>query len=283
MATPVPARRHVSRAQRRWSQLRAGALDTFFTGATAVVYVFLLAPIVVVIVYSFDRSSTGFIWTGFSTTWYRTLFHDAAIWQALRVSLVVGVTAAACATALGTMSAYAMARRKFRGRAVFNALLLMPLVVPEIVLAVAFLVFLVRVGAPLGYFSLICGHILVVLPFSTLIMMAATSGLHRDLEEAASDLGANPRQVVIRIILPLLFPAMFASFVLAFLFSFDDIVMSTFVNGVGTTTLPLLVYSMLKLGVSPEVNALGTLLVAVTLVLLLTTGVRQATVMLKRG
>jgi ABC-type spermidine/putrescine transport system permease subunit II len=122
-----------------------------------------------------------------------------------------------------------------------------------------------------------------VLPFATLIMLAATSGLHRDLEEAAADLGANPRQVVIRIIVPLLLPAMLASFILAFLFSFDDIVMSTFVNGVGTTTLPLLVYSMLKLGISPEINALGTLLVGVTLVLLLTTGVRQATVMLRRG
>ena len=281
MATVAVQRAPTSRSRRRVNRLRAQALDGAIGAVTALVYVFLLAPIAVVIAFSFDRSATGFIWTGFSTHWYRTLFHDQAMLQAFRVSIVVGVSAAAIAAGLGTMSAYAMARRTFRGRNLFNGLVLMPLVVPEIVLAVAFLVFLVKLKLPLGYFSLIAGHVLVILPYATLIMFAAASGLDATLEEAAADLGASPLKVLRYVILPQLLPGIITSFILTFLFSFDDIVMSTFVNGVGTTTLPLLVYSMLKLGVNPEVNALGTLLVAVTLVLLVTTGVKQATLLLK--
>ncbi|MHB8869451.1 MAG: ABC transporter permease [Thermoleophilia bacterium] len=272
-----------SRALRLADLVRERTLDGAIATTSIMLYVFLLAPIAVVVLYSFNSSETGFVWTGFSTSWYVRLFHDAGMRHGLRVSFVVGITTAFISTVFGTMASYAMARRTFRGRNAFNALVLMPLVVPEIVLAVALLVFFVRVGGSLGYFSLIAGHLLVVLPYSTLILLAAVSGIDQALEEAAADLGANSWGVFRYVILPLLIPGMATSFALAFLFSFDDIVMSTFVSGVGTTTLPMLVYSMLRQGVSPEVNALGTLLIAATLVVLLTTGVRQATVAMKKG
>ena len=162
-------------------------------------------------------------------------------------------------------------------------MVLMPLIVPELVLATSLLIMLSRASLQLGYPSLILGHVIITLPYAALIQLARISSLNKEVEEAAADLGATPGEVIRLVIVPQVLPAMLTAFIFAFLVSFDDIVMSTFLSGVGTTMLPVNIYSMLKLGVSPVVNALGTILVGLTLLLTVTTGVRQATVQLRRG
>lgn len=258
-------------------------LDSMVGVITAATYVFLLAPIVVVVVFSLTKSATGYQWTGLTFDWYRQLVHESQLLHALRVSLIVGVLAAACAVLIGLVSAFAMARRKFRGKLVFTGMVLMPLIVPELVMATSLLIMWTRASFQLGYLSLVIGHVIITLPYATLIQLAGISGLNKEVEEAAADLGADPKGVILLVIVPQLLPAMLTAFIFAFLVSFDDIVMSAFLSGVGTTMLPINIYSMLKLGVSPVVNALGTILVGVTLLLIVTTGVRQATVQLRRG
>ena len=154
-------------------------------------------------------------------------------------------------------------------------LMLMPLILPEIVVAVAVLSLLVAMKVHLGYLTLIAGHSVLALPYATLILLGAATGLDVSLEEAASDLGCRAWQTFRRVTLPLLLPGILASILLTFTMSFDNIVMSTFVNGVGTTTLPLRIYSMLKTGITPEINALGCVLVAMNLVLLTVVGATQ--------
>lgn len=266
-----------------WTRAGAVWLDTLVGALTAATYVFLLGPIVVVIVFSFTQSRTGFQWTGFTVDWYRKLLEESQLLHSLRVSLIVGLAAAALSVVLGLLAAFAMARRRFRGKAGFTGMVLMPLVVPELVMATSLLIMLTRANVQLGYASLVLGHVIITLPYAALIQLAGISGLNKEVEEAAADLGATPRQVILLVIVPQLVPAMLTAFIFSFLVSFDDIVMSTFLSGVGTTMMPVHIYSMLKLGVSPVVNALGTILVALTLLLTVTTGVRQATVQMRRG
>lgn len=269
-----PRRRRLSGA--RW-------LDVVMSAVTAATYIFLLVPIGVVIIFSTTKSAAGYEWTGFTWDWYRELVHSSRLLHALQVSLIVGFAAAALSVVLGLLSAFAMARRKFRGKLVFSGMILMPLIVPELVLATSLLITLTRSQVQLGYASLILGHVIITLPYAALIQLARISSLNREVEEAAADLGATPREVIGLVIIPQVLPAMLTAFIFAFLVSFDDIVMSMFLSGVGTTMLPVQIYSMLKLGVSPVVNALGTILVGLTLLLTITTGLRQATVQLRRG
>ncbi len=266
-----------------WTRLGARWLDAVVGALTGATYVFLLAPIVVVVVFSLTRSASGFKWTGFTLDWYRQLLEETQLLHSLRVSLTVGLMAAALSVLVGLLAAFAMARRRFVGKPAFTGMVLMPLVVPELVMATSLLIMLTRANVALGYASLVLGHVIITLPYAALIQLAGISGLNKEVEEAAADLGATPRQTILLVIVPQLLPAMLTAFIFAFLVSFDDIVMSTFLSGVGTTMMPVHIYSMLKLGVSPVVNALGTILVALTLLLTVTTGVRQATVQLRRG
>lgn len=230
---------------------------------TLLAYVFLFAPILILIVYSFNASRSTVVWTGFTLDWYREVFDDRGLGRALWVSLIVAGASAAVSTAIGTLTALAIVKRRFRGRDALSTLMMAPLVLPEIVIAVAFLVLMVTAGVTLGYFTLIASHVLVSIPYTMLIVRAAASALDRRLEEAAADLGANELQVFLRVTLPILMPAIFTAFLLAATLSFDNFVMSTFTSGVGTTPLPLRIYSMLKLGITPEINALGALMVLV--------------------
>ena len=285
-ATPVAVRAAGPPAQRRgsrWNQVAARWLDAVIGAVTAATYIFLLAPIVVVVVFSVTKSATGYEWTGFTLDWYKELASSSRLLDALKVSLIVGFSSAALSVLIGLLAAFAMARRKFRGKFVFSGMVLMPLVVPELVLATSLLIMLTRASLQLGYPSLILGHVIITLPYAALIQLARISSLNKEVEEAAADLGATPGEVIRLVIVPQVLPAMLTAFIFAFLVSFDDIVMSTFLSGVGTTMLPVNIYSMLKLGVSPVVNALGTILVGLTLLLTVTTGVRQATVQLRRG
>jgi ABC-type spermidine/putrescine transport system permease subunit II len=214
-------------------------------------------------------------WKGFSLGWYNELFHNRYIFIALKNSLIVAISSASISTILGTLAALVLVRQNFKGKEMFSTLMLSPLVLPEIVLGVAFLVFLVFLKISLSYFTLIMGHILLTLPFATLIMRTSVAGLDVSLEEAAADLGADEMRIFRYITLPLLMPGITAAFLLTFTISLDDFVISMFVAGVGNTTLPLQIFSMLKLGITPEINALGTVLILLNLVLILTIGGQQ--------
>ena len=228
---------------------------------TLLAYLFLFVPIVVLVVYSFNASRSTVVWSGFTLDWYGEVFQDRGLRQALQVSLVIAFVSALVSTAIGALTALAIVRRRFPGRDALATLLLAPMVLPEIVLAVALLVFMVAMNITLGYFTMIVSHVLISVPFATLIVRAAAASLDKRLEEAAADLGADEWQAFWRVTFPLLLPPIVTAFLLAATLSFDNFVMSTFTSGVGTTPLPLRIYSMLKLGITPEINALGALMV----------------------
>jgi ABC-type spermidine/putrescine transport system permease subunit II len=246
------------------------------------VLVFLYIPIVAVVIYSFNSSAVSYRWEGLSLHWYRELMADGPLLDALRASVVVGVLAASAATVIGVMTAAALVRPDTPGRRVVTGIVFIPLIVPEIVLGVALLSLFSAVHATLGITTLVLGHILITLPMSTLIMVGAMSGLDPNLPDAAADLGATGLGAFRRVVLPLLWPAIGASWLLTFTTSFSNIVMSTFTNGVGSTTMPLRVYSLLKTGLTPEINALGSLLILSTFAIVLLVGVRQMRSILTR-
>ncbi|MFF2846227.1 ABC transporter permease [Streptomyces sp. NPDC058001] len=249
--------------------------DTVTAWLARGVIVFLYIPIVVVVVLSFNDSDVTYKWAGFSTRWYGVLARDTDLLSALRVSAEAGIISATLATAGGLFAAMGMARLGRRGRAVFSGSLFLPLVIPEIVLGVALLSVFGTLKATLGLTTLVLGHLVVTLPYAALIVLGAHRALDPALDEAATDLGCGAWHRFRLITVPLLKQALLASWLLCFTISFGNIVMSTFTSGVGTTTLPLRVYSLLKTGLTPEINALGTLLVLFTFVIILGAGLRQ--------
>lgn len=269
------AMRPTTTGRETFSRAGGRAVDISMSGVGVLAYVFLYLPIVTLIVYSFDRSDFTANWKGFTWHWYSVLFHDSVILHALKVSLIIAASSAIVSTVVGTLTAVAVGKRAFRGRAAFMGLLFLPLLLPEIVLSIAFLTLLSHAHVALGYGSLIAGHIVLTLPYSTLLLLGATTRIDPYLEEAARDLGSTAITAFMRVTLPLLLPAIFGALLLSFTVSFGDVVMSNFVSGVGTTTLPVQVYGLLKTGVTPEINALGALLVAVTLITVVVIGVRQ--------
>lgn len=248
---------------------------------TLLTYLFMLVPIAVLIVFAFNAGKSTVVWTGFSLEWFGKVWHNRNIARALNVSLVVALGSAALSTAIGALAAVAITRREFPGRDLLGAALAAPLVLPEIVLSVGLLVFMSFAGLSLGYGSMIVGHVLVSIPFATLIVRAAASSLDARLEDAAADLGANEWQTFRLVTLPQLMPAVATAFILSATLSFDNLVMSTFTSGVGTTTLPLRIYSMLKLGITPEINALGALMVVANVAILFLVMGRYLPLMLK--
>jgi ABC-type spermidine/putrescine transport system permease subunit II len=228
-------------------------------------YVFLFAPLVVLVLYSFNSGRSTVTWQGFSLDWYLQAFNDDGLRHGLWVSTVVAVASALLSAVIGTSAALAVVKRDFRGKNLFSTLIIAPLILPEIVLAVGLLVSSVAAGVTLGYVTLIAGHVLISVPFTFLIVRASASALNPRLDEAAADLGATGAQIFLRVTLPLLLPAILSGMLLSAVVSFDNFVMSTFVSGVGTTPLPLQIYSMLKSGLTPKINALGTLLIALNI------------------
>jgi spermidine/putrescine transport system permease protein len=261
------------------------ATRTFLHGisgwVTLLTYLFMLVPIVVLIAFAFNAGKSTVVWTGFSFDWFVKVWNNRNIVRALHVSLIVAVGSAAIATAIGALAAVAITRRQFPGRDLLGAALAAPLVLPEIVLGVALLVFMTFAGVTLGYGSMIIGHVLVSIPFATLIIRAAAATLDVRLEDASADLGANEWQTFRMVTLPQLMPAIATAFILSATLSFDNLVMSTFTSGVGTTTLPLRIYSMLKLGITPEINALGAMMVVANVAILLLVMGRYLPLMLK--
>jgi spermidine/putrescine transport system permease protein len=235
---------------------------------TALVYLFLYAPIAILVVFSFNAARQTAFWQGFTLDWYRRLLDDGLLLRAVRNSLeVAGITTAA-AVVLGTPAALALARHGFRGKGATQALLYLPVIIPEVVLGAALVTFFGAVELRLSLATVVIAHVVFSVSYVALVVRARLAGQDPALEEAARDLGANPFETFRRVTLPLALPGIGASALLVFTLSIDDYVITSFVAGVGATTLPLHIYSMLKVGVTPEVNAVSTLLLAVTIVLI---------------
>ena len=235
---------------------------------TALVYLFLYAPIAVLVVFSFNADRQTAMWDGFTLGWYEKLLGNEVLLRSVRNSLLVAGITTAVATVLGTLAALALGRYDFRGKRGTRALLFLPVIIPEVVLGAALLTFFGVVEMRLSLWTVVIAHVVFSVSYVAIVVRARLSGLDPSLEEAARDLGAGPFETFRRVTLPLILPGIVASALLVFTLSIDDYVVTSFVAGVGSTTLPLHIYSMLKVGVTPEVNAVSTLLLAVTVVLI---------------
>lgn len=233
----------------------------------ALVYLFLYLPIAVLVVFSFNAGRQTAVWEGFTLDWYRRLAEDDRLLGSVRNSLLVAGTTTVIATLLGTLAALALARR-FRGRRSTEAVLFLPVILPEVVLGAALLTFFGAVGLRLSVWTVVIAHVVFCVSYVAFVVRARLAGLDPALLEAARDLGAGPFEAFRRVTLPLILPGVAAGALLVFTLSIDDYVVTSFVAGVGATTLPLHIYSMLKVGVTPEVNAVSTLLLAGTMVLI---------------
>ncbi|GAC1479745.1 MAG: hypothetical protein PVSMB9_03740 [Candidatus Dormibacteria bacterium] len=240
---------------------------------TGAVYAFLFLPIVFVIIFSFNASRLVAVWGGFSLKWYSVAWSNAAVLDALRTSLLVASINAVLAVCFGTLAAIGIQRARSKVRTAFELMVYGTIVTPEIVIAIASLLFFVTINVDLGVPTIVAAHVVYNTSIVALVVRARLAGMDHSLEEAAQDLGATPLRTLWRVTIPLLYPAILAGALLAFTFSFDDFVLTFFVAGAGSTTLPLLIFSMLRFGVSPVINAVATLMLAVTLTCILTASV----------
>ncbi len=230
-------------------------------------YIFLYAPILVLVVYSFNSSRLVSVWEGFTFDWYVKLFHNEAIGKALRNTIIVAVSSTAISTVFGTMAALVMERYKFWGKLSFDALLYLPIIIPDIAMAVMLLLFFVLSKIQLSLLTIIISHVAFNISFVAVVVRARLANFDRSLEEAAMDLGANEFQTFWRVTLPLLMPGILGGALLAFTLSIDDFVITFFTAGIGSTTLPLRIYSMVKRGITPEINALSTMMLLASMIM----------------
>ena len=232
-------------------------------------YAFLYLPLVVMFVFSFNDARRNVVWRGFTLKWYRALWSNEELMRATLTSLELAAAAAGIAAILGVLASYAMVRHKpFPGRSSYAALLNVPLMMPEVALGVGLLSFLVRAGFELNFGALACAHALICLPYTVAAVRARLKSLQESsLEDAAMDLGATEWQAFRMVTLPLAMPAIVSGSLLAFTVSFEDFVTSFFLAGIGIVTLPIKIYSMMKFGVTPEINALSVCLLSATLLL----------------
>ena len=222
------------------------------------IFLFLYAPILTLIVFSFNTSDPNADWGPLS--WYAKLLHNRDLWHACRISLIVAGCSTAIATIIGTMAAFAIERYRFPLRLALTRVLFLPIIIPDIVMAIALLTFYVEAHFPLGIVSIVVAHVAFSISYVTIVVRARLRGFDKSLEEAALDLGANRWYTFRHITLPLIAPGVIGGALLAFTLSMDDFVITFFTAGVGYTTLPVRVYSMLKFGITPELNAISTLL-----------------------
>ena len=231
-------------------------------------FAFLYIPLVLLIIYSFNASRLVAVWGGWSTRWYGVLFNSEEVWDSVRLSFQIAVVNASFATLLGAMAGIALVRfGRFRGRTLFAGMISAPLVMPEVITGLSLLLLFITlaelIGWPgqRGFTTITIAHITFSMAYVAVIVQARLSGLDKSLEEAAQDLGAKPFRVLLDITLPLLAPGLVAGWLLAFTLSLDDLVIASFVSGPGATTLPMLIYSKVKLGLRPDVNALATIII----------------------
>jgi len=227
-------------------------------------FVFLYAPILSLIVYSFNESKLVTVWSGFSFKWYGELFRDSGIMKAAWVSLRIAFYTAWASVVLATIAAMVMTRfRRFRGKTLFGGLITAPLVMPEVITGLSILLLFVALGIPRGMTTIWIAHVTFCVAFVTVVVSSRLSELDKSVEEAAMDLGANRVKVFFLITLPIIMPALISGWLLAFTLSIDDLVVASFVSGPSSTTLPMKVFSSVRLGLSPKINALATLMILI--------------------
>ena len=239
--------------------------NPWLTGYAMLVYAFLFAPVLILVIFSFNDAPRGVAWRGFTLDWYPRLLENDELLGALWVTLRIGFVAVLASTVLGSLLGLGLARLRFRGRGATETLLLVPMVTPEIVMGLSLLVFFLQVFDGKGGFTqLSIAHITFCISYVAVVVRARAASMNPQLEEAARDLGASAWGAFRFVTLPIIAPAVLAGALLAFSLSFDDYVVTTFNSGVGTSTLPLYIYGKVKFGVTPEINAISTLIVAGT-------------------
>ncbi|KMW60225.1 Putrescine transport system permease protein PotI [Candidatus Rhodobacter oscarellae] len=251
-----------------------GTRSRFLTVMITLGMAFFYIPMILLVIYSFNYSRIVPVWGGWSTRWYEVLFFESPeVWAAVRLSLQIAFVNATCAVIIGTLAALAMVRfGRFRGRTLFGGMLVAPLVMPEVITGISLLVLFITlqqlVGWPAerGFTTITIAHITFSLAYVAITVQARLTGMGQDLEEAASDLGAKPFKVLTAITIPRLTPALVSGWLLAFTLSLDDLVIASFVTGPGANTLPILIFSRIRLGLRPDINALATIIILVVAV-----------------
>lgn len=240
-------------------QNQQGSWQAIFTG---LMFGYMYLPIAVLTLYSFNQSAYSAQWTGFSLQWYRKLLHDGRILHALENSLAVAIAAVIVAAVLGSLMAVGLAKYRFPGRALYRGVAYLPLIVPDIAIAVSTLIFLAVLGIQLSLWTIIAAHIVFCLAYVAIVVSSRLTNLDPHLEEAALDLGATPVQAFIQVLLPELAPAIVAGCLLSFVLSMDDFLIASFTAGTGATTLPMEIFSRIRTGVKPDINALSVVLIS---------------------
>ncbi len=252
-------------------------VNALFGGWSALVLVFFYAPIVFLIVYSFNASKLNVVWEGFTLTWYRELWSDTRLIAGLQNSLFVAAVTTILSVVIGTGAAWLLHRFRFRGVRAINTAAYLPMVVPEIIMGISLLVFFKTINLGLGYSTIIIAHTTFCFPFVMAAVQARLAGLDPALEEAALDLGATPLQAFLKVIVPFLMPAIVSGALMSFALSMDELIVTFFVKSAGSATLPIEIFGRVKKGLDPRINALSTLFILFTVVLLLTSeGVKRA-------
>jgi spermidine/putrescine transport system permease protein len=232
------------------------------------VYLFLHLPILVLVVFSFNNSKFSVDWQGFTLQWYHRLLERPDILRGLKVSLIVGAAATVISAVLGTLIALALARHRFRGRRAFEGFLYVPIVTPEIVVGISLLILFALLKFPLGVTTITIAHVAFCISFVVVVVLARLEGMDQNLEEAALILGADEITTFWKVTVPQLWPGILAGALLAFTMSFDDYVITSFVSGTGSSTLPIVVYGMVRKNVEPSINAISTIILLVTAILI---------------
>ena len=254
--------REQSRAKRR--------LDRWLAGHSVLVYLFFYAPLVVLVIFSFNDSRFVNRWDGFTLDWYRAIPQDSALMNAVKNSLIIAVVSTVVSTVLGTMAALALERyRRWLGRRTFDALLYLPVIIPDVTMAVMLLIFFTQFGQSLGLTTIILSHIAFNISFVAIVVRARVSNLDPSLEEAAADLYASRWKAFRKVTLPLIMPGVLGGALLALTLSLDDVVITSFVQGPGATPLAVEVFARIKRGVTPIINAVSTLMLVASVLLIL--------------
>jgi putrescine transport system permease protein len=244
-------------------------LSPFNTVSLALGFAFLYLPIVILVIYSFNASRLVTVWGGWSLRWYTEFFNDRAMLEAALMSFRVAASSATIATLLGTLAAVALSRgERFSGRTLFSGMLYAPLVMPEVITGLSLLLLFVAVNAERGFWTVTIAHTTLTMCFVAVVVQSRLGSLDRSLEEAAMDLGCGPMRAFVAVTLPLIAPAIAAGWMLAFTLSLDDLVIASFTTGPGSATLPIRIYSEVRLGVKPEINAICALVVGLIAVVI---------------
>lgn len=258
---------HLVALRHRFSGLRVQRW--FLGGWTAAVFVFLYAPILVLVVYSFNASRLNVVWQGFTTEWYRRVWDNTPLLRSAQNSLVIACLTTVLSVVIGTVGAWLLHRYRFRGARTLQTLAAIPMVMPEILMGISLLIFFAAVGLKLGFTTVVIGHVTFSFPFVLVAVQARLKGLDPAMEEAAMDLGATPLQAFWLVIVPCLRPAIVAGALMAFSLSWDELIVTFFTTSAASATLPIRVFGMAKVGLNPMLNALSAIFVVATAVIVL--------------